>query len=196
MKTITRAAASLTLPLMMLTETCFAQNYPHYPYDYRPGTAGIMGIGPGGREAYHPDYYSAAPGYHYGFGMYGGYGGGPAYYPPNIVGLPSQPTASPDAPYAYSYRSFRRLIPPSQANAAAIDIKLPPGAKLWFQGQLTQQKGSYRFFESPALKPGQAFAYQIKALWTDEKGEKVERKRTLRIHAGDHVILDLRKPAS
>lgn len=196
MKGIIIAVASVTFPLLMPPEICLAQNYPHYPYTYKPGVAGIMGIGPGGRVAYRPSYYAAAPVYHYGYGSYGGNGSGPGYSFRHRVGMPPQPMAIPEAPLDNSYRSFYPSISPSQPNIAAMDIKLPPGAQLWFQGRLTRQKGSYRFFESPPLERGKTYAYQIRAVWTNEKGDKVERRRTVHIHAGDYVILDLSKPTS
>jgi uncharacterized protein (TIGR03000 family) len=175
----------------------FAQSYPVRPYDYKPGTAGKMGIGVGGREAYHPDYYSGAPGYGYGlYGGYGGYGYGPANNSPNTTGLPSQPMAAPDSSANDSYRSRYYTSSPSHPNAAAIDVKVPAKAKLWFQGRETQQKGADRFFESPPLEQGKSYAYQVKAVWTNEKGEKVERTRTVQVRSGAYVALDLRKPQS
>src|SRR6185437_6185625 len=89
----------------------FAQSYPRHPYDYRPGNAGIMGIGPGGREAYHPQYYSTEPSY-----GYRGYGYGRWNYWPNITGLPSQPMAAPDYAIREEYRSRYYTASPSHPN--------------------------------------------------------------------------------
>lgn len=168
-----------------------AQSYPRNPSDYKPGNAGVMGIGPGGREAYHPDYYSSSP-----FARYWGYGYGPWNYQPNVTGLPSQPMAAPDAVYSGHYHSRYYTSAPSHPNAAAIDVKLPAKAQLWFQGQQVRQDGPVRFFESPPLEEGKTYAYKVKAVWTDENGEKVERTRTVQVRTGAYVTLDLSKPKS
>jgi uncharacterized protein (TIGR03000 family) len=186
------------LTVVLAAARCSAQDYPHYPYLYKPGNAGVMGIGPGGREAYRPDYYSTVPHYGYGFGFYGGYGGygyGPANYTPNITGLPSVPMANPDEAISPS-RSRAVSVSVSHPNAAAIDVKVPAGARLLVQGQPTRQTGANRFFESPPLEQGKTYAYKIKAMWTNKDGEKVERDRTVQVRAGSHVAVDLRKPSS
>lgn len=165
-----------------------AQAYPRNPYDYNPGNAGIMGVGPGGREAYHPYYYSGMPGY----GYVPGYN-----YAPNITGLPSQPMSG-TAPGVHGENQSVYSYAPSKPHpdAAAIDVKVPAGARLWFQGTETRQRGDDRFFESPPLEAGKSYRYEVKAEWTDDNGEKVERTRTLHVRAGTRVSVDLRKPSS
>lgn len=202
MRRLFKMAALTVLTLLLATGNSFAQGYSGAPYLYKPGNAGVMGIGPGGREAYQPQYYSGAPYYGYGmfggygWGMYGGYGYGPANVAPNVTGMPSQPEAAPDEAYLrrYSPRKAAAIVPaPRNPNAAAIDVRVPPGSQLSFQGRQTQQIGNIRFFESPPLEPGRTYAYKIKAAWKDATGEKVERTRTVQVHAGDYVRLDLRK---
>lgn len=197
MKRLLVMSSFALVALIGVTGSSFAQSNPVHPYDYKPGTAGKMGIGVGGREAYHPDYYSVAPGFGFGlFGGYGGYGYGPANSSPNISGLPSQPMAAPDSPAHDNYRSRYYTSSPSHPDAAAIDVKVPAGAQLWFEGRETQQKGVDRFFESPPLEQGKSYLYQVKAVWTNAKGEKVERTQTVQVRSGAYVALDLRKPQS
>lgn len=191
MRHILVTATIATLILMLDAGSGFAQPYPLNPYGYNPGNAGIMGIGPGGRAAYQPQYYSTAP--YYGNGMYGGYGFGSANMSPNITGLPSQPEAVPDEAYLQSYRSRYFNAALIRPNAAAIDVRVPAGSQLWFQDRQTRQKGGVRLFESPPLEPGKTYAYKVKAEWTNEDGEKVERTRTIQVRAGQHVALDLRR---
>jgi uncharacterized protein (TIGR03000 family) len=90
------------------------------------------------------------------------------------------------------YQSYRLVFSWPSASTAAIDVKVPAEAILWFQGQKTRQRGSERFFQSPPLMTGKSYDYQIKALWIDEKGEKIERIRTLQVQAGEHLSIDLR----
>jgi uncharacterized protein (TIGR03000 family) len=184
------------LTLLLAAASSFAQNYPHYPYDYKPGNAGVMGIGPGGREAYHPNYYSSAPNYGYGYGLYGGYGSGPANSTPNVTGLPSEPMANSEGSNGSASPARNNTVSPSHPNAAAIDVKVPADARVLVQGQLTRQTGSDRFFESPPLQQDKTYAYKIKAIWTNRDGEKVERNQTVQVRAGSHVTLDFRKPSS
>lgn len=195
MRRLFQLAAFTVLALVLATRNCFAQGYSGAPYLYKPGNAGVMGIGPGGRDAYQPQYYSGAP--YYGYGMFGGSGYGSAYYSPNVTGMPSQPEAAPDESYLQRYprRKTAALVAPAprSPNAAAIDVRVPLGSQLSFQEQQTQQNGSIRFFESPPLEPGRTYAYKIKAVWKDATGEKVEKVRTVQVRAGDYMRLDLRK---
>jgi uncharacterized protein (TIGR03000 family) len=184
MRRLWTPATLAALSLLVLIGSSFGQAYPRHPYEYKPGNAGVMGIGPGGREAYHPDYYTPAPGTIYGYGP--GY-----YYPPNITGMPSEPMALPDS--VQPGRSVSRYGPsPAATNAAAIDVKVPAGARLWFQGRETRQRGTERFFESPPLAEGKHYAYQVKVQWTDENGKVIERKRNIEVRPGAHITVDLR----
>lgn len=190
MSGLLRTATLAALTLGLSAGSGFAQAYPQFPYDHRPGNARGMGIGPDGREAYHPMYYSVAPGY--GYGYYPGY---PSF--PNISGLPSYPIANPDASLSSGNASGDHAPPPaSNPNAAIIDVLAPPDARLWFEGQETRQQGPRRFFESPPLRLGERYTYRVKVQWTDEDGRSVERTRTIHVRAGAHITLDLRGPAS
>jgi uncharacterized protein (TIGR03000 family) len=181
------------LALAVAARSSHAQAYPRYPYDYRPGEAGAMGIGPGGREAYQPQYYSGVPYY----GGPAGYGRG-SNYGPNITGLPSYPMIGTTPGLLRNYQEYSSGYGPSpvQTDAAAIDVRVPAGARLWFDGAETQQRGPYRFFESPPLEPGKKYVYKVKAEWNDKDGKKVEREDTVHVHAGTYVTLDLGKPKS
>jgi uncharacterized protein (TIGR03000 family) len=74
----------------------------------------------------------------------------------------------------------RALREPEQGPArATIQVRVPPGAEVWFQGAKTKQTGAVRLFESPPLEPRERYAYDIKARWT-EGGKEMER--TLRVY--------------
>lgn len=125
--------------------------------------------------------------------IYARYGYGPANLPRNILGEPSEPEATPDEVYLENYRRRYYTIALAHPYAAVIDLIVPAGSELWFQGLKTRQKGSFRFFESPPLEPGKTYTYTIKTVWTNAKGEKVERTRAVQIRAGDYLRLDLRR---
>lgn len=198
MKNTFSAFASVTVPLMLLAQNSFAQNFPDAPYVNKPGFAGNAGNVAGVQGAYLPDYYTAPPGYRSGSSGYRGYsafGTGSVFDFPNYAGLPALPMMPSGRMYGGNIQSLNYVIATSAPNVAAIDVKVPAGAKLWFQGQQTRQAGSLRYFESPQLEKGKTYAYHVKAEWTNEEGQKVERKRTVHVHAGEYLSLDLLKPA-
>lgn len=161
-----QAGALAPLMMALAMESGFAQAQP-MPYP----------------DPFGPTY---APSIHH-------YGYGPANVSPNVLGEPSEPEANPDELFLEAYRPHYYHLSLSHPYAASIDVKVPAGAQLWFEGQKTQQQGSYRIFESPPLEPGKIYSYKVKARWTNAKGEIVERTRTLQIHAGTYVKLDLQK---
>jgi uncharacterized protein (TIGR03000 family) len=71
-----------------------------------------------------------------------------------------------------------------------IDVLIPPRAEITFEDEKTKQTGSRRLFISPPVKPGQNYTYHIKAKWM-ENGREVTRTRTVPVHAGERVTVDL-----
>src|SRR5260221_11883294 len=64
---------------------------------------------------------------------------------------------------------------------ATLRVFLPVSdAKLEIQGKLTTRTGKTRLFDSPALPPGKAFLYDLKATWM-ENGKTVVREKTARV---------------
>lgn len=163
----------------------------------------------------YPGAYHSGGSYHYGgyhdgyYRRYGypglGIGIGPSYYPwlygdyyggrydygsdYSFYGVPFVYYTSPLYP---------ALPPPDQVlaaprrtgNTAVLSVRVPEGAELWFDGQPTRQTGPVREFESPPLRPGRDYAYEVRARWT-ENGQSVERDRTVTVRAGDRLNIDL-----
>ena len=71
-----------------------------------------------------------------------------------------------------------------------IDVVIPPRAEITFENERTTQTGSRRLFISPPIRAGQNYTYHIKAKWT-ENGREVTRSRTVPVHAGERVMVDL-----
>jgi len=78
--------------------------------------------------------------------------------------------------------------------SALIDIRVPSGAKIWFDGKETAQGGESRSFVSPPLNSGSNYTYGIRATWK-EGGRTIERKRQVTVHAGDRLNLNLATPS-
>jgi uncharacterized protein (TIGR03000 family) len=85
-------------------------------------------------------------------------------------------------------RGFRKPLPPVPA-PAEIEVRVPEGAELWFNGAKTRQTGARRMFTSPPLEPGTSYAYDVKARWTQD-GKAVERTLHVPVTAGTRRAVD------
>jgi uncharacterized protein (TIGR03000 family) len=154
------------------------------------------------RPYYRPYYHNRS--YFYGYYSPGFYYGYPyAYNYPYYYGTSYPYDYGTDVyPYGADYYGsdtppvrYQAYYPPDApagvANTVQIDVVVPPAAEIWFNGVKTSQSGAYRQFVSPALTPGQDYHYNLEARWV-EGGRTVTRTRTVTIHAGDHLSLNLR----
>jgi uncharacterized protein (TIGR03000 family) len=81
-------------------------------------------------------------------------------------------------------------LPASAERSASIDIVVPDGAEVWFNGQKTAQTSATRHFETPALPPGKLQTYEVRASWM-ENGAKVNQTHQVQVHAGKQMVLNL-----
>ncbi len=89
---------------------------------------------------------------------------------------------------SYSYGAY--AAQPARDNLARVRVMVPADAKVWFDGQATKQTGADRRFESPALKPGHSYSYDVKAQWRDKNGKEVTRTRHVDVSANANVTVD------
>ena len=185
---------------------------------YRGGYGGYRG-GYGGYNSYHGGYggyyggyggYAYRPGLNIGIGLggygYGGYGnGGYAYgYAPSYgysasTYVPSTTYIEPGYPNvarapADSTRESLYYAPEETDNTAHLRILVPANATVWVGGMETTKRGQERDFASPALTPGKAYTYEVKARWM-QAGEPVERTRRVRVMANKTTTVDFGKVA-
>jgi uncharacterized protein (TIGR03000 family) len=150
-------------------------------------------------------------GYHYGrsYGRYGyPYYGGYGYYPYSYgsygYSYPSYDWSIPtyDSGYAGTYGdgatsalpsagAYQAFYPPATDStpsdtSAHVTITVPAGAQVWFDDHPTTTTGSVRQFDSPALKPGSKYSYEIRARWNDN-GHEVTQTQKVGVTAGAHV---------
>jgi uncharacterized protein (TIGR03000 family) len=161
---------------------------------YNAGWGGYRG-GWGGWGGYGPGYYSGVYGSRFGIGIgtapYYGYGGGyygPSYdyYTPSYVTTPSSTViVTPDATTTQS--SY--YTPAAPDNRAHIEVRVPPDAQVFFDGDQTRQTGSDRMFVSPPLDSGRTYSYNIEARWTED-GRMVDQTRTVKVGAGSSEMVD------
>jgi uncharacterized protein (TIGR03000 family) len=124
------------------------------------------------------------------------------YFPSRTTGFstaPLFPYSSPTFPYGYGYsaRDIQEEEPHNQrfaatieaapdVNSATMNVHVPAGAEIWFEGVKTGQRGDARTFVSPPLEPGRGFTYEIRARWTED-GKAIEQTRPVHVHAGESV---------
>jgi uncharacterized protein (TIGR03000 family) len=74
-------------------------------------------------------------------------------------------------------------------------VRLPAGAKLEIEDTPTKSTGEVRTYRSPPLAPGKNYTYSLKATWKEGDKDMV-RERTVPVHAGEVVNVDLRQESS
>ena len=123
----------------------------------------------------------------YGPGWYGGYGWpyyDSGYYSPDPLYYGDAGPAGVPAP------SVVQTPAPPVDNDAHIHVILPdPQARVWFDDMATQETGTDRWFETPALSPGGTYRYHIRASWVQD-GQEVNQERTVAVGPGQMSVVD------
>jgi uncharacterized protein (TIGR03000 family) len=122
---------------------------------------------------------------------WGGGSSGRSYYRPQFVAPRYEENFTPGNSYGRSFVSPNVIS--EVDNRVRIHLQVPANARVTFDGEKTAQTGSSRDFITPPLPSGKEFSYAVRAEWT-ENGQKMESTRSIMIHAGDRVSLDLSKP--
>src|SRR5262249_46726715 len=78
-------------------------------------------------------------------------------------------------------------------NSAHVTVKVPADARVWFDGVAMKSTGPVRQYDSPALKPGARYHYQVRARWK-ENGHEVAQTQEVRVRAGARVQVDFPTP--
>jgi uncharacterized protein (TIGR03000 family) len=182
----------------------YGYGYPGYgyPYAFYP-SYGYSPYSYGTASGYSPYYGTMGYGYNYvaPTTTYSGYYSPTLWaYSPNY-GRPagSSSAASGVAPagyvsyyppaYATTPAASASTAPGTNERPAWVEVTVPAGAELWFDGQKTTKTGERRVFRTPPLEKGHNYYYDVKARWT-EGGKPVERDRRVRVHADERVAVD------
>ena len=112
-----------------------------------------------------------------------GRGFGPANYPGRLPNYPGN-----YLPYRYwPYPSHEGpKVAEMKPYCAYITVVVPEKAQVWLEGQPMKQQGTHRKFQSPPLKAGQQYAYQVKVKW-EENGKQREQIRDVMVRPGNAV---------
>lgn len=161
------------------------------PY-YGGGRGGYPGYGYGGygngygQPYYGGNWYSAYPSLGYSSYAYpsSGYYSSGGSYPSSTYSLGSTGNPSYAAgPQSGSYQASYQEPQGQNQNQAILRVHVPEtSAKVWVEGQLTQQMGTDRVFVSPPLEPG-TYHYTIRASWM-ANGREVSREEKVKVEAG------------
>jgi len=81
-----------------------------------------------------------------------------------------------------------------KAQPVQVRVLLPQeDAKVFFDDELTKQKGDERDFTSPPLEPGYRYTYKITAKFWPNNYTEVIRTRVVEVKPGQQLTLDLRQ---
>jgi uncharacterized protein (TIGR03000 family) len=135
-------------------------------------------------------------------GPFGGYYGGGGYYPGGGYNYPAfSPSYYYSTPSVYSSSTYILPVITSTSTTttaptrspdekAAIEVKVPADAKVWFDNRETAQKGTDRYFATPALARGKSYVYEVRATWTDGAGNPVSQTRQVTVEPGKWSVVN------
>jgi uncharacterized protein (TIGR03000 family) len=137
------------------------------------------------RRSYSPSYSSSY------YTIYPSVGSGYYYAAyPSSLGTHSSFYYSPSGGKGYYNSATAESL---KKRTAVISLRVPSDAKIWFDQSQTNQSGTMRSFESPALDVGSEYVYQIRIEWKRD-GKDVTETRKVTLHAGDVINLTLGSP--
>jgi len=164
------------------------------PGGYQGGYFGYTGSPTAYRQ---PPTYLGTPG----STAYSGYGYSPGYttlYPQSLpYGTPQAGSSAATARYAGNSTAPSALAGSQSAGRTEtaavpaegrvhVTVRVPAGARVWFQDTPTTSAGPVREFESPPVESGSRYRYRVRAAWT-ENGREVTQAQEVRVTAGAHV---------
>jgi uncharacterized protein (TIGR03000 family) len=132
-------------------------------------------------------------------------GGWPWQRRPTIHGYDDRPpTTAPPAEVKRAPAKYTLTITvyPQMAQAASdeqntgvVMAYLPEHTQVWFDGKPTQQSGVLREYQTPPLRPGKKYSYEVRLLWFED-GHWVKETRKVPVRAGQMTCVYLTKPAA
>jgi uncharacterized protein (TIGR03000 family) len=104
----------------------------------------------------------------------------------------TQPTGPAAQPRKYTiYVSVMPAEnPQDDPNTSLVLAHLPEDARIWFDGQPTQHRGTLRRFRTPPLSPDKDYSYTVKVEWFEE-GHWVSQTHSFAVLPGMVHCLDI-----
>jgi len=79
---------------------------------------------------------------------------------------------------------------PTKATPGKVEVKVPDGAEVWFDGVKSSETGSVRQFESPPIEPGETRACKVRARWKGA-AQDTDEIRHVTLRPGQRLTVDL-----
>jgi uncharacterized protein (TIGR03000 family) len=122
---------------------------------------------------------------------------------PSAYGVPSSVASMPITYIAYYPPVFTDRAPvaaPASGltrtdESANVEVTVPDGAELWFDGKKTAQTGTHRLFTTPVLEKGNSYHYEVRARWMRD-GQRIEETQRVPVSAGARVSVVFPTPKS
>jgi uncharacterized protein (TIGR03000 family) len=157
------------------------------------GGLGYGGLGYGGMGYGGMGYGGLASGYSgSGYGLrVADAGFAPSYYIPYVAyaSTAGSGPARPNVVAVGAPDTDQETEPgnPGQPASAAIEVRVPADAEVFFCGNSTDKTGETRVFSSPLLQPGRSYHYDVKARWMQD-GKPIEKTLSVQVRAGQRSI--------
>jgi uncharacterized protein (TIGR03000 family) len=172
-----------------------------------PGSSGSWGRGvvvvrpfPGGVNGFRRAYFFGFPGFYGGYGgFYGGYGGGYGGYGGGSYDNSYYFGSGDSVAYNPAPQTDDQTYPPEQPpatdpNTAALTVRVPEDAELWFDNTKMTQTGTVRDFVTPPLVPDKEYSYMTRARWTAANGKVFDQTHRVGFRAGQAILVDFLTP--
>jgi len=126
----------------------------------------------------------------------GGYYGGRSSYYYDYPRSTYYYDVAPDYYAAPATQFYYEPAPQQAPNTAQIRVLVPdPNARVWFDGNATQQTGTDRLFHTPSLQAGVANTYRIRATWMQD-GREMTQERVVSVTPGRMSMVDFTQAQS
>ena len=130
-------------------------------------------------------------------------GGWPWARRPKIHGYDEHPPATPPPPkvtrpparYTITVTVSPQMADAQKTNLATVMAYVPENARVWFNGEPTNQRGVLREYESTPLQAGKKYTYDVRMVWFED-GHWVHETKELPVSAGEMTCLYLSKPSA
>jgi uncharacterized protein (TIGR03000 family) len=114
----------------------------------------------------------------------------------SMYGVPSSVAYSPMTYVAFYppvYTTRAPVVAPAEGLLpadlpATVEVIVPAGTTLRFNGQPTSQNGTHRVFTTPPLVKGQSYHYDVEATFPQD-GKPVAQRQRVAVYAGGRVTV-------
>jgi uncharacterized protein (TIGR03000 family) len=89
----------------------------------------------------------------------------------------------------------RAVAAPPGNQPTLIQVTVPAGAEIWFDGAKTSQSGTVRQFLTPPLDPSRHYHYEMRLHWMNG-GQPMDETRRLAVQAGERIDISYANPGT